>query len=209
MANETTEKWTKKRDRFADSVFRISTSENKAVRKSKSMKWKIRGMVKWSDDYLQNTARSKKVPYEIAKAARTILANRSNQKKPRRSTRRSNSRVLSGRDKMNMKIQQGDREYMASQRNRKDANASFGQSPMPIKWTTKSVNTIYSEVISQRRNFTFKPKETPSDWKVVQKFNKSSLRRMNSIPMNMRGPKHNQVVGQLKGQLTKVNKALR
>jgi hypothetical protein len=123
---------------------------------------------------------------------------------------------MSGAEKMNRRIQQGDREYMASQRSRKDAIndpmapiRSFGQTAMPKNWNQKAVNTIYSEVISQRKNFTFKPKETRNDWQVVQKFNKSSLRRMNSIPKSMRGPKHNQVVGQLKGQLTKVTKALR
>lgn len=186
MARKTTEKWTKKRDRFADSVFRIATSDNKKVRNSDSMKWKIRGMVKWSDDYLQNTARSKKVPYEMAKAARTILANRSNQKNDRK------------------------RNAMTPRRRPMDPPIkAFGQTAIPMNWTAKSVNKIYNEVISQRRNFTFKPKESRKDWQVVQRFNKSSLRRMNSIPMSMRGPKHNQVAGQLKGQLTKVNKALR
>jgi hypothetical protein len=189
-----TEKWSNKRDKFADSVWRIATSDNKAARNSSQMKFKIRGMVKWSDKYLQNTARSKKVPFEMAKAARTILANRSN----------------SNNNKMRNAMTPARRPKMDSINNPNSPIRAFGQgSAIPVNWTAKKVNEIYSEVLSQRKNFTFKPKETMNDWQVVMKFNKSSLRRMNSIPKSMRGPKHNAVVGQLKGQLTKVTKALR
>jgi hypothetical protein len=79
--------WSKSRDRFANSVWRVSTASNKSVRKSKEMKWSIRGMVTWSTDYLKNTANSKKQPIEMRKAAKYILANRGSSRlpKPRKS----------------------------------------------------------------------------------------------------------------------------